>query len=422
MLSPSKLKDRVFYGWVVVVVFLVTGTVIWGMRYSFGVFFKSIESEFELTRAVTSVIYSTQMIFCAGFAILAGWALDKYGPRIILFLMGLFTGLGLVLTSQTTSLWQLFITYSLLLAMGISATYVVIMSTVSRWFDKKRGLALGIASSGAGLGTFVLAPFAAYLIAEFDWRMACLIIGLIAWSIVLPLSMLLRRDPYEIGAIPDGAKTGSKSNESEEVKILPGGLSLLQALKTRSFWFFMFCWFLLASNLLLVLTHIVPHATDIGFSAVEAATVLSVIGGANAVGRVLMGLASDKIGRKLAAVICALFMVGTMLWLLWARELWIFYLFALVFGFSWGGMGPVMAALIGETFGLGNMGAILGVLDVGFSAGAAIGPAVGGLIFDVTGSYFLAFLIGAIALFFAVLLTVLVRREVSVNSRSELTR
>ncbi len=411
MLSPLKLKDRLFYGWVVVAVFLVTSTVIWGMRYSFGVFFKSIESEFELTRAVTSAVYSTQMIFCAGFAILAGWALDKYGSRIILFLMGLFTGLGLILTSQTISLWQLFMTYSLLLAMGVSATYVVIMSTVSRWFDKKRGLALGIASSGAGLGTFVLAPFAAYLIAEFDWRTACLIIGLIAWSIVLPLSMLLRRDPYEIRAVPDGAKTVSKSNESEEVKILPFGLSLLQALKTRSFWFFMFIWFLLASNLLLVLTHIVPHATDIGFSTVEAAMVLSVIGGANAVGRVLMGFASDKIGRKSAAVICILFMVGAMLWLLWARELWMFYLFALVFGFSWGGLGPVMAALIGETFGLGNIGAILGVLDVGFSIGSAIGPAFGGLIFDMNQSYFVAFLTGVLMVLVTTLLIALVRRE-----------
>ena len=110
-------------------------------------------------------------------------------------------------------------------------------------------------------------------------------------------------------------------------------------------------------------------------------------------------------------IICALIIAGAMVWLIWVGDLWMFYLFALVFGFAYGGMGPVMAALVGETFGLGRMGATLGMVDIGFSAGAAIGPAIGGLIFDVRNSYSLAFLIGALALLVLVLLTVLVRQE-----------
>ncbi len=418
MLSPSRLKERLFYGWVVVAVFFVTGTIIWGIRFSFGVFFNSIESEFELSRAVTSTISSVQMGLSAVCVILVGWALDRYGPRIVLFLMGLASGLSLVLTSQTTSLWQLFITYSVLVSMGTSAIFVVVMSTVSRWFDKKRGLAMGIAASGSGLGTFTIAPFAAYLIAGFDWRTAYLVIGLIAWAVVLPLAGFLKRSPYEVGALPDGVKGPTKSGEGAGVRTAAAGLLLLQAVRTRSFWLFICVWFLFASNIMLVMTHLVPHATDIGFSTVQAATVLSLTGGANAVGRVIMGVVSDKAGRKLTAIICPALTAIALFWLLWARELWMLYLFGFLFGFNWGGAGSVMAALIGEVFGLGHIGAILGLLDVGFSFGAAFGPAFGGLIFDASQSYFLAFLAGACGMLLATLFMALIRRETNDNCGS----
>ena len=415
MLSPLGLKDKLFYGWVVVAVFLVSGITLYGIHFSFGIFFKSIESEFSLTRAATSAILSANLLLAGLYSFFAGWALDRYGPKIVVLLMGVFTGLSLLLTSQTGSSWQLFITYSLLLAMGTGALFVVPMSTVSRWFDKKRGLALGMASSGVGLGPLVMAPFATYLIASFSWRVAYIVIGLIAWLIVIPLSRLLRGDPYEIGALPDGVKTLPKDTESEEGIIQPAHLSLPQALRTRSFWLVMFIWVLYASNIFLVFTHLVPHATDIGFSAMEAAAIVSLIGGAAVAGRVVLGTVSDRMGRKVTAIICALLQAGAMMWLLWANDLWMFYLFALVYGFAFGGMSPVMAALIGDTFGLGRIGAILGMLEVGFGIGAAIGSAVGGFIFDVSNSYFLAFLLGAAVMLVATLLIALIRREANKN-------
>jgi len=177
----------------------------------------------------------------------------------------------------------------------------------------------------------------------------------------------------------------------------------------------MFIWLFLASNIFLVFTHLVPHATDIGFSAGEAATVLSLLGGATAAGRVLIGTLSDRIGRKLTAIICTLLLAGAMVWLIWSQDLWMLYLFALVYGLAYGGIGPSMAALVGDTFGLRQIGAILGVLDVGFGVGAAIGPAIGGLIFDVSNSYFMAFLLGAMVMLVAALLIALIRREMSRN-------
>ena len=410
MLSVLKFKDRLFYGWVVVVAFLVIGITLYGIQFSFGVFFKSIQSEFNLTRAATSAILSVNMLLAGVSAVLAGWALDKYGPRIVILSMGLFTGLSLLLTSQTNSPWQLFITYSLLLAMGTGALYVVPTSTVSRWFDKKRGLALGIAGSGSGLGMVIMAPFATYLIYNFDWRMAYIVIGLITWFMVIPLSRLLKREPREIGALPDGL-SHSKDIANRDESIQPVDSSLLQVFRTRSFWLVIFIWLFFASSLFLIFTHLVPHATDIGFSAGDAATVLSLMGGVGIAGKVLMGVASDRIGRKLTAIICALLQAGAMVWLIWSQDLWMLYLFALVYGFAYSGFGSSMGALIGDTFGLGKIGAIFGVLEIGFGIGAAIGSTVGGIIFDVSNSYSVAFLMGAIAMLITALLIVLVRRE-----------
>lgn len=406
----SKPKGRLFYGWVIVVALFAIGTSIWGIRFTFGVFFNSIESEFDLTRMATSTVFSVNMILSGVFTIMFGWVLDRYGPKVVFLIMGIFTGLSLILTSQINSFWQLYITYSFLLAIGVSPIYIGIMSTVSRWFDKKRGVALGIASTGAGLGPLITAPFATFLIERFNWRTAYLIIGIISWLLVIPLSRILKRDPYEINELPDGANTPLDDTKTEE-GTLPAHLSLTQALQTGSFWSIISIYFLFSSSLWLALTHIVPHAVDIGYSSVEAATILSVSGGAVVVGRMLFGIISDRFGRKSAVLSCTLLQFSAMLWLLWAKELWMLFLFAVLLGLAWGGMGTAMAALIGDTFGLGNLGAILGVLDVGFTTGAALGPIISGFIFDVSGSYYQAFLLAVASTLLATILVSFIKKE-----------
>ena len=416
MLSPSKFKDRVFYGWVVVVTFFIVGITLYGIYLSFGVFFKSIESEFNLTRTETSAIVSASLLLAGFFAFVAGWALDRYGPKLVVLFMGIFTGLSLVLTSQTTSLWQLFITYSLFLSMGTGAVFVVPMSTVSRWFDKKRGLALGLASTGIGLGIIIFAPFATYLITNYGWRIAYLVMGLIAWVAIIPLSRLLKGDPREVGALPDGVKTRSKRTSDTEDSSQIIGFSLLQVFRTRTFWLFLYTWVMFAAAIFMVYTHLVPHITDLGFSAAEAAAVFSLMGVASIAGRAPVGVASDRIGRKLTAIICILLEVGSLFWLVWAHDLWALYLFVLVFGFASTGFSTSIGALVGDVFGVGKIGAIFGILELGFGIGAAIGPVLTGFIFDVTGSYYMAFQAGALAVLTTVLPIALARRETDGNA------
>ncbi|MFC1984630.1 MFS transporter [Chloroflexota bacterium] len=399
---------------------LIIRTIIVGASLSFGVFFKSIETQFELSRATTSAIFSLYMALGCISAFVGGWFLDRYGPKITLFLLGLFTGLSFILSGQVNAAWQLFLTYSLLLALGAGATWVATMSTVMNWFVRKRGLAIGIAASGGGIGQAIIAPFATFLIAAINWRMAFTILGGITLLLVLPLSQLLKRDPAEIGVLPDGVKSSDKvkfeeeSAESETANnnLQRMGLSLPQALRTRSFWLITFFHVLSGICMMMIVTHVVPYATDIGFSAAEASLIISLMGGALFVGNVLVGIISDRIGSRKAAVACAALLAVTVLSLIWAKELWMLYLFALIYGFANGGINVSGTTLIGDTMGMLNTGKILGALWVGFGIGAALGPIIGGYIFDVTRSYVLAFSIAALSMCIVAVLLYLVRSEV----------
>lgn len=405
------MKDRrvvrvrpFYYGWVVVASYLVIGTVTHGLNQSFGVFFKSIENEFGVTRGATSAVVSVQNVFGSAIAIMAGWSLDRFGPRIITLFIGFFVGLSMLLTSQTQALWQLFITYSLLFCV-IGAIYTTTVGTVSRWFGKNRGLALGVSCAGAGLGGVVMAPFATYLITSFNWHTAYIILGLIAWVFIIPLSRLLRRSPSETGVEP-----GSVKPEKERGTQLIG-VSFKEASRSRSFWLFAPVLLLTAFCNFLVTIHIVPHATDIGIPAMEAATVMGVIGASNTTGRMVIGRVSDIIDRRKMAVICAILAGAALLWLIWSKGLLMFYAFGVVFGFSMGGLDTSMTALVGDTFGMRDIGMIMGALQVNWGIGMIIGPAVGGLIFDASDSYFIAFLMGVVAMLAIAILIALTRRK-----------
>jgi len=415
LLSLLRFKDKFFYGWVVVVAGLIIGLISLGVRYSFGVFFKSIESEFGLTRAATSGIFSVYMVLSGVIAILGGWALDKYGPRIVTFLMGLFAGLSLLLTSQAGAYWQLFISYSLLLALGTGAVFTVVNSTVSRWFSQKRGFVIGIASSGGPLGAVVIAPFATYLIYGFGGRTAFLILGLVVWLVIASVSMLLRKYPSDIGLLPYGAKPEPAENQlqDDDNSSQQRGLSLHEAFKTGNFWLLGFMWLLVSVSIHLILTHIVPHAIDLGISPIDAAVLLRVMGGVTIAGRIMVGRISDIIGRKVPAITSALLLFGALIWLVWMRDLWMLYLFAVLAGLSWGGLGTLIPTLISDVFGMRNLGTIMGTLGAGWSIGAAIGPAMGGFIFDFTTDYSLAFIAGAVAMLIAALFSALIRGEVA---------
>ena len=204
----SFLEDRVFYGWYIVGAGFLTSFIAIGSRYSYGVFLKSIALDFGMSRGATSGIFSIYMLLCCLIAAVGGGAMDRYGPRKVGILMGTFTGLSLLLTGQARAPWQLLITYSLLFSLGTGAVYTVVNSTASRWFVKKRGLVVGITSSGGGVGAIIIAPFATFLISSLDWRAAFVVMGFISLISMVALSTVLVKDPQDMGFLPDGAESG----------------------------------------------------------------------------------------------------------------------------------------------------------------------------------------------------------------------
>jgi len=265
------------------------------------------------------------------------------------------------------------------------------MPIVPRWFTKRRGIAMGIVMSGFGIGGIVTPLLTQLFISAYGWRWALVILGILTLIIIIPLAQLLKHSPQQAGLQPYGGDEIIEEKPSQSSAM--EGLSLRQAIRTRGFWLFgliqtcaLFC-------LVTVMIHIVPHATDIGIPEGKAASILSSVAAISIVGRLVTGFLSDRIGGRLILTICLSLMTLALIWLLFARELWMFYVFAVLLGLANGGFTTLIPVVSAELFGLVSLGVIMGALGVFMTLGEAIGAPVSGTVFDITGSYQLAFLI-----------------------------
>jgi len=391
--SPPR---NIFYGWIIVVSSTILLSTSFGLCYSFSVFFTSLQNEFSWTRATTSSIFSLYLLLAGMFSIIGGRASDKYGPKIVVLIMGIISGLSLVLSSQVQSPWHLYITYSVLLSLGTGPMYIILVSTGSRWFLKKRATVIGIMGAGSGLGAVIIAPINAWLISAYHWRSAYLIAGIVAWIVMITAALFLKKEPSEIGAHIDG-KPASETTESAH-KQPAGEFSLEKILTTYNFWLFFLIWFSYSFCLHMVMGHLVPRAEDIGMTPIQAAAILSVMTFATIPSRLISGFITDLTDKKVVSVVCALAATITMFWLVLADKTWMFYLFAIIYGISYGAIDPPIMALVGDTFGLSNSGTIMGFLMVSWGIGSAAGPYICGIMFDYLGGYQLAFSVGGLVM------------------------
>ena len=390
--QPSGAEPRFFYGYIVVMVSTVVLVVIFAVHYSFGVFFKPMLNEFGWTRAMTSGAYSLSWILQGVSAIVSGGLTDRLGPRLVITLYGLLTGLGFLLTSQISTIWHLYLFYGVIVGIGIGGIFVPLTSTVARWFIARRNTMTGIVVAGVGIGTLVGAPVANQLISTYDWHVSYMIMGSIVLIVVVSAAQFLRRDPSKMGQVP----YGYHESEEQGQKIVTKGLSLRESACTWQFWVVFAMFLSFGFCLYVIIVHIAPHATDLGISAASAANFLATIGAASIVGKVVMGNAGDRIGNKYVYVICFILLSASLFWLMSVTEVWMFYLFAIVFGFAYGGIATSMSPLVATLFGIRSLGLIFGATNNGFTIGATIGPFVAGYIFDVTSSYRLAFLLSGV--------------------------
>lgn len=383
------MKSKIFYGYIIVLSGFLIMMIMAGTLYTFGVFFEPLLTEFGWSRAAISGAYSLYMMMHGLFYIVTGRLNDRFGPRIIVTACGLCFGLGYLLISQISAIWQLYLFYGVLVAAGMSGGFIPLGSTVARWFVKRRGLMTGIVMSGVGLGTMIMPPVANWLIYSYSWRTAYIVVGSIALVLVVLAAQFLRRAPSLMAQLPYGAGEAKK----EGLNLEAGGFSFSEAVCTRRFW--MLCVVVLCFGFCLqvILVHIVPHAIDKGISAATAASILTVVGGLGIAGRVMIGGSADRIGNKLAFIIGFILMVIALSLVVVARDMWMFYLSAAIFGCSYGGLVAVQSPMVANLFGMRSHGTILGVIAFNATLGGAIGPLLAGYIFDITSSYHLIFLI-----------------------------
>ncbi|MFC2008325.1 MFS transporter [Chloroflexota bacterium] len=376
-----------------------------GVGSSFGVFFKPLLADLRWTRAMTSGAFSFAKVVQGLSSIVIGRLTDRFGPRMVMTLCGILLGLGYLLMSQTSAPWQLYLFYGVIIGSGMGGSFIPLTSTVARWFVERRSMMTGIVLAGMGTGILIGAPVAARLISAYDWRVSYIILGSTVLVLIASASQLLRRDPTQVGQRPYGE---SKDEESRSV-LATQFFTLREAVHTRQFWLLCSSFFCYAFCHFAIVVHIVPHITDLGFSATTAAYILATIGGGSIIGKVVLGSAADRIGNRLAMIIGFIFLSAALFWLVPATEVWMLYLIAGVMGFAQGGCSTTQSPLVATLFGLGSHGVILGALSPSFNMGAAAGPFLAGYVFDFTGSYQVAFLvcaaIGVVGLLSTALLT-----------------
>ncbi|MFC1965211.1 MFS transporter [Chloroflexota bacterium] len=398
-------KTKLFYGYVIVLACFCTTLAIFGTLYTFGVFFKPVLTEFGWTRAAISGAFSLNMFLSGVLGIVAGRLTDKFGPRLVMTACGFFLGIGYLLMSQVTAIWQFYLFYGVIVGLGMSGSFAPLASTIARWFVDRRGMMMGTVLAGVGFGAVIMPPVAGWLVSIYGWRTSYIIVGIVALVIITSAAQFLRRDPGQMEQLAFGAR----EVKAESLDLQHGGFSLQEATRTVQFGIVCAVLFCFGFITFAVMVHVVPHATDLGFSATTAARIIAIIGGVSIVAKVIMGGAADRIGNKAAYIIGFALSAATLFWLLAAREVWMLYLFAIIYSFGYSALVVLEAPLVAELFGLSSLGVIIAVAGLGFTIGAAMGPLLAGYIFDITASYQLAFLICAVVGIMGAVLTSFIR-------------
>jgi MFS family permease len=413
-INAIAIRVPIFYGWVIVAASMVMLGMLAGIVYTFGIFFKSLVAEFGWSRTAISGVLSTYWICHAIFAIPIGWISDRYGPRRLLLVCNLLGVSGLILITQVSSLWQIYIFYGVMVGCGFAGTFVLLTATTARWFLRRRGLALGIVACGIGLGTMVMAPLVERLIIWFDWRGGYFGLGIMSFATMVLPALLIYKEPHVLGLLPYGQSTPILRAENNNTNLGGGqnkdrGFSVNDIIHFMHFWIIMAIYMLFFTCMQMVMTHLFNYATDLGISGSVAASFISVAGGSSIIGRLGIGIVSDHFGPKTAVVLCLVLALISFGFSAFTCSVWMFYLFSVIFGLTYGGLIPLMPGITSYFFGLRSLGFVVGATMAAASLGGAIGPLLGGVIFDYTGSYKVAFALAAGLNLAGIVLTLLLR-------------
>jgi MFS family permease len=367
--------------WLIVAALFVVSYGISTPLAAYGVFLPVLAEHFGWSRGAISAALSVNLLVggVAGFGV--GALADRRGPRLLLVVTVMLAGTAFALVSVVTALWQLYLLIGILGGIGMSSFYLLSTATVTHWFDERRGLALALVLVGFNLGYISGGPLAAWLITSMGWRAAYCVLGggcgLLSFCAAITVRLprpterrdLLRAVPGPVGA----------------------GVTLRQSLADPRQWGLNLSWLLLGGLALMISVHAVPFARDRGVSLADASLALTAYGIGSVAGRLTAGFVSDRVGTRLTINVAYVFEIVALLALLWFPSRAALLASLVLFGAGFAASDTMVAKVIPEVFGVRAIGAIMGILTLGWRLGAAIGPAAAGFLYDLTGAYTIPF-------------------------------
>jgi len=425
-MTRSVRQPTVFYGWWVITACSLILFMSGASRFSFTLFFPTLLEDLGWSRAMLGFGLTLHMWVYAVTVVIVGFVVDRYGARVIMTSGGFIILIGLSLTSSMTTIWQFYLYYGVILAVGVAFTFMVPSTgTARKWFIKKAGLALAITALGGSLGAAVMAYVIPGMIHTYGWRSSWLYLGLVLGAaIILPAGIILRKDPESIGLYPDGDSAPPMDSHAEEQKedtpvYVEEAWTVREALRTRSFWCILFAGSIAAIPGIGISGHFVNWGLDIARAAgispeiamgsIKLSITLSVIG--MIIGSFIGGPLSDRIGRKpvilaglalTAPVFLYAAQISTMSGVVVAPAL---------MGIFGGLAGPVLGAYLGDIFGRSALTSIFGLIVFAIGIIGGTGAVFFGWLHDVSGTYKLAWIVSAICTIIALCLYTLTRRE-----------
>jgi MFS family permease len=418
MMPPKETipKFHLFYGWYILAASFFILFFNAGARFSFGVMFKPMIVEFGWNRSAISLAFFLNTTIFALSLTIVGRFYDRYGPKWVLMISTVLLSAGYMSISIVNSFWQFLIFYGILAAVGLGGTSIPLISALmSKWFEKGRGFAVSLALSGNGAGQFVLIPIFTFFVLRYGWRTSYFLIGIIMLVVNLILALaVIKGDPEDLGQTPFGHKNEDKTDQQKEQTssgLNPRDLGLREAMGTYSFWLFVFVMLICGTGDFLVATHLIPLVTDYGISPTTAGNMLAWYGLMSLAGMLAAGPSSDVIGNKIPLVFTFALRVFLFLMILKYQNFVSFYVFALAFGFTHFITAPLIPTLSGKLYGFSHVGILAGFISTIHHLGGGFFTYAGGLLFDRTGSYRMAFIISAIMALAALLASLLIREK-----------
>jgi sugar phosphate permease len=406
--TPEQLPGaaKFFYGWWIIlgstaILFVSSGIGFYGH----GAILDPLRAQYGWSKGVLSTAITMYFAISGAMGMIVGRFIDRYGPKPVLIFGSSTIGLGFMLLSQVTQIWQFFMVYALM-AIGWSGTSLVPVSTViANWYIHRRGFAMGLTMTGLSLGGMILVPFTVSMIAHVGLRATLPILGAFFWVVVIPIALfVIKQRPSDVNQFPDGTpKAEILEPSSEKSHVLATQMrvwSRREAIRTRAFWAIVISFLLALSGQFAFLVHQVSFLSQT-LGTKGAASAVGVTAGASIIGRLFLGSLADRSDKRYVAMFCFLVQGAAVLVLSHFRQVAVLYIGTFAFGLTMGGIVMMQWLIIGECFGMISFGTISGLTGLFTMFGASLGPAIAGLIFDATHDYGIAFTIFGTASFLA---------------------